>query len=134
MLAAYQARLLAVVRDELFSPFSSFRRWAKLEEHDVRHERNCDGDGEGVVHFSTHEPGELTPGERSLYDQIANTVVAANSGLLREHKTSATISLVEHVGRCSACQAEVFGRSVNIRIECELAGRPLSREYSLEEP
>jgi hypothetical protein len=132
MLAAYQARLLAVVRDELFSPFSSFRRWAKLEEHDVSHERNCDEGG--VVRFSTYEPWELTPGERSLYDQIANTVVAANSGLLREHGTSATISLVEHVGRCSACQAEVFGRSVNIRIECELAGRPLSREYSLEEP
>jgi hypothetical protein len=44
----------------------------------------------------------------------------------------AVVSLVEHVGRCSICLAEVFGRAANIRIEW--AGRPLSREYALEAP
>ena len=119
--------LLALARYELFLPFAPFRRWAKLEVGDVRHERNCNG---GVVTFSTCEPGSLTHDEWSLFKQITVAIDAANGGALKWHGVTATFALVEHVGRCSVCQAEAFGRAANIRIEW--AGRPLSREYALE--
>ena len=124
-----EAELLALARYELFLSFAPFRRWEKLEVGDVRHDRSCNG---GVVEFSTSTPGSLTHDEWSLFKQITGAVDAANGGALNGHRTNATQSLVEHVGRCSVCHAEAFGRAVNIRIEW--AGRPLSREYSLEAP
>jgi hypothetical protein len=124
-----EAELLALARYELFLSFASFRRWQKLEAGDVRHERSCNG---GVVTFSTSAPGSLTHDEWATFKQITAAVDAANGGVLNGEKVSATISLVEHVGRCSVCPAETFGRAVNIRIEW--AGRPLSREYTLEAP
>jgi hypothetical protein len=122
-----EAELLSLVRYELFLSFAPFRRWVKLEAGDVRHERSCSG---GEVRFVTQEPGSLTHDEWSLFKQITNAIDAANSGVLNEHRTKATVSLVEHVGRCSVCPAETFGRAASVRIEW--AGRPLSREYTLE--
>jgi len=121
--------LLALARYELFLSFASFRRWEKLNANDVRHERNCNG---GEVKFATTTPGSLTHDEWATFKQITAAVDAANGGVLNGERVSATISLVEHVGRCSVCNAETFGRAVNIRIEWN--GRPLSREYTLEAP
>lgn len=124
-----EAELLSLARYELFLSFAPFRRWQKLEVGDVRHDRSCSG---GVVAFSTCEPGSLTHDEWAAFKQITSAINAANGGALNGHGVTATFSLVEHVGRCSVCTAEAFGRAVNIRIEW--AGRPLSREYSLEAP
>jgi len=124
-----EVELLSLARYELFLSFAPFRRWQKLEVGDVRHDRSCNG---GVVEFSTSTPGSLTHDEWSLFKQITGAVDAANGGALNGHRTNATLSIVEHVGRCLVCQAEAFGRAVNIRIEW--AGRPLSREYTLEAP
>jgi hypothetical protein len=122
-----EAELLSLARYELFLPFASFRRWVKLDAGDVRHERTCNG---GVVAFTTHTPGHLTHDEWSVLKRLTTAVSLANNGYLAESKVTATLTLVEHVGRCNVCAAEVFGRAANIRIEW--AGRPLSREYTLE--
>jgi len=119
--------LLALARAQLFAPFASFRRWEKLQLQDVRHERTCSG---GVVAFATSPPDSLTHDEWSTFKRTLTAIDAANAGHLRWHGVTAEATLVEHVGRCSVCAAEVFGRAVNIRIEW--AGRPLSREYTLE--
>lgn len=122
-----EAELLSLARYELFLPFASFRRWAKLEAGGLRHDRSCSG---GEVRFVTQDPGSLTHDEWSNFKQIMSAVDAANAGPLSKHGVVATVSLVEHVGRCSVCPAETYGRAANIRIEW--AGRPLSREYTLE--
>lgn len=120
--------LLALVRAQLFSPFVAFRRWQKIEPNDVRHERGCSG---GEIHFFTQKPSHLTHDEWSMFKKITTAVDAANgSGALVRHHVQATIELVEHVGRCNTCSAELFGRAANIRVVW--AGRPLSREYNLE--
>lgn len=122
--------LLCLARWELFRPFTSFARWQKLEAWDVEHERDCTGAGPSSVRFVTQKPGDLTHDEWSQFKKITTAVSQANNGLLAAFGVTATASLVEHVGRCNSCTAEAFGRSVNIRIEW--AGRPLSREYTLE--
>ena len=121
--------LLSLARFELFKPFMTFRRWVKLEHGDVRHDgdRMCPPQS---VEYTTHEPAVLTHDEWATFKKITSEVSRANSEYLAEHGVAAIASLVEHVGRCINCGAEAFGRSVNIRIEW--AGRPLSREYTLE--
>jgi hypothetical protein len=121
--------MLGLVRFELFKPFASFRRWEKLEHQDLRHERGILCPTYGVV-YETREPSVLTHDEWSIFKKITTAMRAANIGPLSEHDVTASASLVEHVGHCNTCGAEAFGRSVNIRIEW--AGRPLSREYTLE--
>lgn len=121
--------LLALARAQLFAPFASFRRWEKLLHQDVRHARSCSG---GEVTFTTTPPDSLTHDEWSTFKRITTAVDAANAGHLSWHGVTAITTLVEHVGRCSVCDSEAFGRAVNIRIEW--AGRPLSREYMLEAP
>lgn len=124
------SELLNLARWELFRPFASFRRWEKIDEREMKHERSCSG---GEVRFVTQKPGDLTHDEWAIFKKITTAVSAANNakdGPLVANNVQATVELVEHVGRCSVCEAEVFGRAVNIRIEW--AGRPLSREYTLE--
>lgn len=120
--------LLALARNLLFSPFRAFTRWAKLNTFDMQHDDSCSG---GSPTYSTREPRSLTHDEWALFKSISDAVSRANSsGLLQRHGATASVSVVEHVGRCSVCSVETYGRAANIRIEW--AGRPLSREYTLE--
>jgi hypothetical protein len=122
-----EGELHALVRNHLFAPFKDFRRWEKLVHGNMRHDKSCSG---GATTFSTREPSELDANEWSLYRQICRMADFANNASLRKHGVTAVVSLVEHVGRCSVCPSETYGRAASVRIEW--AGRPLSREYSLE--
>jgi hypothetical protein len=124
-----EPELLQLARYVLFLPFASFRRWVKLEAGDMRHGKDCTG---GATTFATRFPGSLTHDEWSNFRKITEAVDAANEGPIGVHGVVAVIVLVEHVGICSICPAQIYGRAASIRIEW--AGRPLSREYSLEEP
>jgi hypothetical protein len=118
--------LLALARDVLFAPFAPFARWRKLMSSDIVHRQTCNG---GTVTFSTRQPADLSAEEWAILKKIT-TAATAGKALFREHGTTATVDLVEHVGSCFKCKAEVFGRSASVRLEW--AGRPLSREYALE--
>ena len=120
--------LLSLARYELFLPFASFRRWDKIDAREVKHERGCSGSAE--IRFVTQKPANLTHDEWAMLKAITTAVGAANNGILAAHGCTASVELVEHVGRCNGCAAEIFGRAASIRIEW--AGRPLSREYTLE--
>jgi hypothetical protein len=125
-----ESELMSLARHHLFAPFAEFRRWAKIEDRDMRHERTCAG---GEVRFITQKPDTLTHDEWSIFKKIGAAVsVANNARPFAANNITATVELVEHVGRCSACEAEVYGRAASIRIIW--AGRPLSREYTLEAP
>ena len=130
--------LLALARSVLFAPFASFPRWQKLLHQDVRHDKSCSG---GAITFDTRKPADLTHDEWALYKKISGVAIehayqlhqirkAAGGEPYQLTGVTCVPSIVEHVGRCSICPAECFGRAANIRIEW--AGRPLSREYSLE--
>ncbi len=131
--------LLALARNVLFEPFAEFRRWQKLQLQDVKHERNCTG---GTIAFTTRKPDDLTADEWALYKKISGVAIDHVTRMHELRKAAGGLpyqltgitkvggSLVEHVGTCSHCKAECFGRAASIRIEW--AGRPLSREYSLE--
>ncbi len=119
--------LLVIARTTFFEPFNEYRRWQKLLLQDLQHEKHCTG---GHVAFSTRPPTDLTHDEWNLLKKIAITVAAANIGPLREYNVEAHVEPVEHVGVCGRCLAEVYGRAASIRIDW--AGRPLSREYTLE--
>lgn len=118
--------LLLLARTVLFAPFAGFRRWVKLAPADLMHRRGCHGD----VTFTTRPAPDLDAGEWSMFKTIRDIVDEANDNVLREHHTSGDVSIVEHVGDCQVCGAQVSAKSASIRIEW--AGRPLSREYSLE--
>ncbi len=129
--------LLALARNVLFEPFGVFRRWQKLQLQDVKHEKACSG---GHVTFTTRTPSDLTADQWDLYKKIGGVATALTYALHKERKArgglpyelpgvTCEISLVEHVGACSHCKADVTGRAASIRIEW--AGRPLSREYAL---
>lgn len=123
-----ESELLSLARWEIFAAFAGFPRWVKLETSDLKHDRSCSG---GEVRFVTQKPGDLTHNEWAIFKKITTAVSQANNnGVLARYGVQATVELVEHVGRCSACEAEVFGRSASIRVTW--AGRPLSREYTLE--
>jgi hypothetical protein len=119
--------LLTLARGVLFAPFTAYKRWIKLSPGDLMHRRGC----RGVVSFTTHSAPDLTAEEWSRYKTIRDAVHAANGGVLKPYGALGEVELVEHVGTCAPCGAECSARSVSIRIEW--AGRPLSREYSLEE-
>jgi hypothetical protein len=73
-----------------------------------------------VTAFSTRTTNGLTANEWTTFKAI----------LTAADEVNAAVSIVEHVGRCSMCEAEASARTASIRIEW--AGRPLSREYTLE--
>jgi hypothetical protein len=118
--------LFALARTVLFAPFAGFRRWVKLAPADLMHRRGCHGD----VAFETRSAPDLNAEEWAMFKTIRDVVFEANDNVLREHHTSGDVSIVEHAGTCAVCGAQVFARSASVRIEW--AGRPLSREYSLE--
>lgn len=124
--------LLALARWEIFAAFAGFPRWDKIDAHELKHERGCENyGGTGTVGFTTRKPDNLTHDEWAIFKKITTAVSQANNnGVLARYGVQATVDLVEHVGRCSMCGAEVFGRSASIRVTW--AGRPLSREYTLE--
>ena len=122
--------LLSLVRWELFAAFAGFPRWVKLEGTDLRHSRSCPSGGYGSVSFSTCKPSTLTHNEWAIFKKITAAVSAANNGSLTRYGVQATVELVEHVGKCNSCDGELAGRAASIRIIW--AGRPLSREYTLE--
>jgi hypothetical protein len=119
--------LCALARNVLFTPFAMFKRWMKLAPGDVRHEKGC---SHGAITFTTRPAPDLTADEWMMYKKIRDIAYAADENVLREHGTRGKVEIVEHVGTCSICPAEVFGRAASIQIEW--AGRPLSREYGLE--
>lgn len=119
--------LLMLARTVLFAPFSCFHRWEKIDFTEVKHDKACNG---GRVTFTTRTPDTLDAAEWTKFKSITALVSRANQGPLHERGVQATVELVEHVGSCSHCKAEVFGRAASIRIEW--AGHRLSREYTLE--
>ena len=125
-----ESELLSLARWELFAAFASFPRWVKLEGTDLRHARSCPSGGYGSVSFATHKPSTLTHDEWAVFKKITAAVSAANNGPLVRYGVQATAELVEHVGRCNSCDGSLSGRAASIRITW--AGRPLSREYTLE--
>jgi len=120
--------LLGLVRGVLFAPFAEYKRWIKLSPGDLMHRRGCRG---GEVTFTTCAAPDLTDYEWSRYKVIRDAVYAANLEAFKPYRAIGEVELVEHVGVCSLCGSECSARSVSVRIEW--AGRPLSREYSLEE-
>ena len=123
--------LFALVRRHLFAPFDGeFKRWGRgsgrLSVFDVRHEPTCSG---GEIRFFTQDVGSLTHDEWSIFKKITIAVSRENNGSLHAAGLVAQVTPIEHVGRCTVCGAEVHGRAAHIRIEW--AGRPLSREYTL---
>jgi len=118
--------LFALARTVLFAPFAGFRRWVKLAPADLMHRRGCHGD----VTFTTRAAPDLNSEEWAMFKTIRDVVFEANDNVLREHHTSGDVSIVEHVGTCAVCGAQVFARAASVRVEW--AGRPLSREYGLE--
>lgn len=122
-----EGELLMLARTVLFAPFSCFNRWTKIDFSEVKHDKACNG---GRVTFTTREPDNLNSVEWTKFKSITTLVSRANQGPLHERGVQATASLVEHVGTCSVCGAEVFGRAARIHIDW--AGHPLSREYTLE--
>lgn len=120
--------LLTIVRAVLFEPFVSFRRWQKLFPQDVKHDKSCSG---GAIVFRTRSPDDLTAGEWAIYQEIGRAAHGQHK-LFAHYGANFLVELIEHVGACTVCPAEVFGRAASIRIEW--AGRQLSREYSLDVP
>jgi|SRR6478735_429113 len=124
------SELLLLARTVLFAPFGNFPRYEKIDAAELKHERDCRG---GKVSFVTREPESLTGSEWSKLKTITTAVSQANqTPLFADAKVNATVEMVEHVGTCHACAAEVFERSASIRMEW--AGHRLAREYTLGEP
>lgn len=120
--------LLSLVRHVLFGPFAEYRRWVKLSPADLMHRRGC----HGSVVFTTHPAPDLMADEWEKYKAIRDAVHDVNERvLLPVHGVSAKVELVEHVGVCESCGNDCSAVAASIRIEW--AGRPLSREYSLED-
>lgn len=119
--------LLSLARQVLFQPFGIFKRWSKLGYGDLKHDKGC---RRGMVTFTTRPAPDLDHGEWAMYKKIRDTVFAVDS-VLRTYSARGQCDIIEHIGSCSGCRAEVFGRSAAIRIEW--AGHPLSREYALEQ-
>jgi len=118
--------LFALARVVLFSSFGDFRRWVKLAPADLMHRRGCHGD----VTFATQPAPDLNAEEWAFYKTIIDAAADANETLLRRYRTSCDVSIVDHIGTCVVCGAKVSAKAASVRIEW--AGRPLSREYSLE--
>lgn len=122
--------LLLLARSVLFAPFGNFARYTKIDANELKHERTCRG---GKVTFETREPEALTADEWSRFKAITLAVSQANqTPLLADNGVSATVEMVEHVGACHSCAAEVFERSASIRMTW--AGHRLAREYTLGAP
>jgi hypothetical protein len=118
--------LLALARSVLFAPFAWFDRWEKIKPSDVHHAA-CGG----LAEFSTRKAPSLLAREWSMFQTILDTSYHANDGILNDLGSQpCQVEIVEHVGYCSTCGFEVVGRAASVRIQW--AGRPLSREYSLE--
>jgi hypothetical protein len=118
--------LRALARAVLFSPFVGFRRWPKISHEEVRHDKQCSG---GTVAFVTQAFKSLTSEEWCIYKELERCC-HGNRDLLLRYGASSSLELVEHVGRCSVCNAEIYGRAAALRMQW--AGRTLTREYSLE--
>jgi len=117
--------LFSLARTVLFAPFAGFRRWVKLAPCDLMHRRGCHGD----VTFATQPAPDLDADEWAMFKTIRDTVESAQR-TLDEYGAVAHVDIVEHAGTCVVCGAQVFARAASVRIEW--AGRPFSREYSLE--
>lgn len=118
--------LHALARGVLFAPFAGFRRWIKLAPADLMHRRGCRGD----VTFRTQEVEDLEADEWSKFKDVRD-VLFANDGILRANNAHGKVEIVEHIGQCSLCGNECSARAAAVKIDW--AGRPLSREYSLED-
>jgi hypothetical protein len=127
--------LLTLARDVMFAPFAGFRRWDKLRLADIRHTRACSSHGNSRdVVFATKVAPSLQASEWTMYQTIVDASYHANADrmICDLAAGNCSVQIIEHTGTCSKCGAGRYGRSASVRFQW--AGRPLSREYSLEMP